>query len=805
VTALSHHKRRQRPVLPGVLRIAFVLLAAILPLVLCASAQAGNGRGAPRIVEYGPTFRSNPGQVVFDGTGTMWIAESDGVAYMTKDRRIIERRRPDDCFDCQWRTGGIGVGPDGAIWENGGDRLLRFTKRDVRSYDIISTNDYRDRILAFAANSTGIYTTQLSETGVRRFDASGRYERILTDVGYVRFVAAGADGALWLAVQDQPRYGVPVTSLVFHKGNVTLRGIGAAYLLRHDLGGHFAVSADDALIADAGNGQWGEARLESLVRFAPDGSVREVAPLPERITGTDDIAVDHEGAAWLTEPWLNRIARITKNGGITEYDDHLRGGMPNKIAIAPDGTVWFTDVYRALVVGRTPRATYIRIGNGISPENIPARPVVSADGAVWFYESLSWHPRIARISAGGDIEEFRDPLLDCRYPQTHISCSESVEGPPSVMVADGSGVVVTLAQPRFGAQPAFHVDSQGRVTPKDLRDCLVADSGMVCGANLRIPAGITANSVVRGSDGNLWFTDSMQDRIGRITPAGKVTYFTHGLTRWDSGPQYLTAGGDGNLWFTEIRDRVGRITPSGQIREFSRGIPFRSFPGGIVWGRDGNLWFTLYHGNELVRMTPGGAITRFKHGIYPSRGNDDTVDSIPVLDRYGGIWFNEPQGGRIARATIGGSEPVGMQRLLPYAFSDLSKPGAPELLPNERRLLTEVARASTAANRRNLMFARVQGVLILYYGDPKHPTGILKPNELRNGYAVLGTQNGIFDPSFDYDPNHPQVEWTIGGDERPIDAVVRKLYARERVPAPWQDAFYATPAPQDVACCLEYR
>jgi len=124
------------------------------------------------------------------------------------------------------------------------------------------------------------------------------------------------------------------------------------------------------------------------------------------------------------------------------------------------------------------------------------------------------------------------------------------------------------------------------------------------------------------------------------------------LTRWDSGPQYITVGPDGALWFTERRDRIGRITTGGTITEFSHGIPARSSVGGIVAGCDGNLWFTLYHGNELARITTKGAITRFRRGITASGGDDTIIDSVPSTDRQGRIWFNEPQGGRIARATI---------------------------------------------------------------------------------------------------------------------------------------------------------
>ncbi|MDQ2865223.1 MAG: hypothetical protein M3R51_03265 [Candidatus Eremiobacteraeota bacterium] len=61
----------------------------------------------------------------------------------------------------------------------------------------------------------------------------------------------------------------------------------------------------------------------------------------------------------------------------------------------------------------------------------------------------------------------------------------------------------------------------------------------------------------------------------------------------------------------------------------------------------------IYHGNELVRMTPRGVVTRFRNGIYPSRGSDDNVpDSVPTLYAHGNIWFNKPQGGRIAKATF---------------------------------------------------------------------------------------------------------------------------------------------------------
>jgi streptogramin lyase len=158
------------------------------------------------------------------------------------------------------------------------------------------------------------------------------------------------------------------------------------------------------------------------------------------------------------------------------------------------------------------------------------------------------------------------------------------------------------------------------------------------------PFGIT-----RGPDGNLWFTESLAGRIGRITPGGVITEFSAGITPGGQ-PGEITAGPDGNLWFTEqFPDRIGRITPRGVITEFSAGIAFNSQPLGITAGPDGNLWFTEQNGNAIGRITTAGVVTVFSAGLTP---NDD-----PALITAGpdsNLWFTEGDGkiGRITRAGV---------------------------------------------------------------------------------------------------------------------------------------------------------
>src|SRR5439155_24402895 len=86
----------------------------------------------------------------------------------------------------------------------------------------------------------------------------------------------------------------------------------------------------------------------------------------------------------------------------------------------------------------------------------------------------------------------------------------------------------------------------------------------------------TANSwpvsITAGSDGNLWFTESLGNNIGQITPLGVITEYP--VPTANSSPGFITAGPEGNLWFTEILgNNIRRVTPTGSITEFAIPTP----------------------------------------------------------------------------------------------------------------------------------------------------------------------------------------------------------------------------------------
>jgi len=156
-----------------------------------------------------------------------------------------------------------------------------------------------------------------------------------------------------------------------------------------------------------------------------------------------------------------------------------------------------------------------------------------------------------------------------------------------------------------------------------------------------LPEEITA-----GPDGNLWFTDFRNGRIGRITAGGTITEYATGISGHE--PYAITAGPDGNMWFTEpYGGRIGRITPTGTITEFANA---GGKPLGITAGPDGNLWYTQQFGNQIGRITPTGTVTLFATGI---AGINESSGITAGPD--GNVWFTEGIDDRIGRITPAGT------------------------------------------------------------------------------------------------------------------------------------------------------
>lgn len=186
--------------------------------------------------------------------------------------------------------------------------------------------------------------------------------------------------------------------------------------------------------------------------------------------------------------------------------------------------------------------------------------------------------------------------------------------------------------------------------------------GQVSVSEFPLPSpGSRPYSIVAGADGNLWFTESNGNRLGRITTAGVVTEFP--VPTPQSAPYGIAVGADGLIWFTErLADQIGRFDPAtGQFAEFPVPTPF-SQPWDIALGADGNLWFTEDDVNQIGRITPQGVVSEF---VPPTC-------CFPIgiaAGADGNVWFAQEIGDQIGRVEPSGAItmfPIQSVQVLPW-------------------------------------------------------------------------------------------------------------------------------------------
>lgn len=169
----------------------------------------------------------------------------------------------------------------------------------------------------------------------------------------------------------------------------------------------------------------------------------------------------------------------------------------------------------------------------------------------------------------------------------------------------------------------------------------------------------TANSgpasITGGPDGNLWFVERTERKIGRISASG-VVLNEFPMPFESVAPYALTAGVGADLWFIGTdagsgSPLVGRITQAGSVTTWPLGSQYPSFlEGEIVEAPGGILWFT--GGNVIGRFDPAG----FPYEPYVLQGAPGafgiTLKSEGLFSSA--FWFTERGASKIGRITHDG-------------------------------------------------------------------------------------------------------------------------------------------------------
>lgn len=310
------------------------------------------------------------------------------------------------------------------------------------------------------------------------------------------------------------------------------------------------------------------------------------ASVLERIVSShgQGITSGPDGNLWVAEKSGDRIARVTPNGVVTEFQIP-EGSFPIGMLTGPDGNLWFMNTGRLSLGRMTPGGRYSEIPlelEGFSPGEL----IIGPDGLFWF----TYAHGVARVSTNGDL---------FTYPIEGIALNSGIAVGPdgNVWFAAGSGIGRMTIEGQFTFFPTNHSNYDIEV----------------------------------GADGNLWF--SGYDGIGRITPAGAITFFPLKLDGEDRpANSNIVLGPDGAMWFGLQRSRPGdpigcpdnhgekyeariaRIQTNGRIQTFSLGYRFSSNPMSVTFGPDGQIWY--YQGLACSGL---GVVGRFAQTARPER------------------------------------------------------------------------------------------------------------------------------------------------------------------------------------------
>src|SRR5258708_1095615 len=135
-------------------------------------------------------------------------------------------------------------------------------------------------------------------------------------------------------------------------------------------------------------------------------------------------------------------------------------------------------------------------------------------------------------------------------------------------------------------------------------------------------------------DGSLWFTEQLQNKLGRLDPKSG-TFKEYALKIEDSGPHGLVADSSGNIWFTgNAKAYIGKLDPrSGDVKVYQMPDPRAEDPHTAVCVAPGSLWW-VGGGTGGVKMwaarsgrgsapygitiTPDGMVWYSESGVKPN-------------------------------------------------------------------------------------------------------------------------------------------------------------------------------------------
>jgi streptogramin lyase len=341
---------------------------------------------------------------------------------------------------------------------------------------------------------------------------------------------------------------------------------------------------------------------------------------PSRVTGT---AVDSGGNIY--EAANNEIRKITPAGVVTTLAGSGTVGSSNGIGTAAS--------FNSLGQMAMDSAANLYVADASEIREItPAGVVTTVAGGL--FPGLNG---VAVDSAGNIYATDNNQI----YEITSAGVTTTLAGSPTQGSADGTGASASFNYPSGVAADTagnvyvadFDNNEIRKITPTGVVTTLAGSTtpgsadGTGASASFDGPS-----SVAVGASGNIYATDSHNNEIREITPAGVVTTLAGSTTTSGSAdgigtaasfnfPTGISADSAGNLYAADATGEIRKITPTavvttvagtgttyGDMNGVGSAARFK-YPTGVAVDSAGNVYVADTYNNQIRKITPAGSVS----------------------------------------------------------------------------------------------------------------------------------------------------------------------------------------------------
>ena len=274
-----------------------------------------------------------------------------------------------------------------------------------------------------------------------------------------------------------------------------------------------------------------------------DGAFIQDFTEPKGYTSPLFLVADPAGHLWFTQPNSDAIGEFDPLHAVWNQWSVTKDSQPYDIALDTHGNLWFTE-FGGNRIGFFDTHTHTLVETPVpTAHSDPYGITIANNGIAWFAENRNAVSQIGSfaVTTNGKITIAEHPVAALR---PHLITTDAAG---NVWFTEGFAGYISEYNPVTGTSRRFLV----------FQGACFAATGTCTGSHI---SGIRADS-----NGNIWFSDSLSQRVGYLVPAtGQIVVRT--LPTNSHPHDGLILDNNGRVWFTEQDARTLNVVPMHNIK-----------------------------------------------------------------------------------------------------------------------------------------------------------------------------------------------------------------------------------------------